>query len=74
MDPEEHETPAQQTSEPEPFEHQVRAHQADAPEVPVERDRDVVTLETLERDLADLERELERVDRSGEGAGDPPAE
>ena len=74
MDPEEHETPAQQTPEHEPSEHQVRAHQADAPEVPVERDRDVVTLETLERDLADLERELERVDRSGEGAGDPPAE
>ena len=73
VDPDEHPAPAHQAPEHEPSEHQVRAHQADAP-VTIERDRDVVTLEALERELADLERELERVDRSGEGAGDPPAE
>ena len=74
VDRDEHLAPAQQAPEREPSEHQVRVHEDDSSEVPVERDRDVVTLEALERDLADLERELERVDRSGVGAGDPPAE
>ena len=39
-----------------------------APREPSDADRDYATLEEAERELAELERELRRID----GAGEPP--